>query len=311
VLNQFDILDLRLFILIAEANSLRKGADLAYLSAPAASARIANLEARTATKLLVRSTKGVTLTLAGQAFLHHAKLILGQVENLRGDIEAYAASVRGHLRVAANPMAIMEFLPRLLQRYIASHPDVRLDLRELFSNEIIRWVTAGNSDIGIVLGNTRTESLEVLSCWDTRLCLVTPLDHPLAGSSKISFADTFQFDFVDFPEGSPPYGPLHAAADAIGARVRARVRAVSFGSFCRLVEAGIGIGVAPEPSARRAAQSMALAIVPIEDESATLTGSLCAQRFKALPSFARDFVTLLINDSQEASVGPEEPPRLP
>jgi DNA-binding transcriptional LysR family regulator len=203
VLNQFDILDLRLFILIAEANSLRKGADLACLSAPAASARIANLEARTAAKLLVRSTKGVTLSLAGQAFLHHAKLILGQVENLRGDIEAYATSIRGHLRVAANPMVIMEYLPRLLQRYLASYPDVRLDLRELFSNEIIRWVTAANSDIGNVLGNIRTEGLEILSCWDTRLCLVTPLDHPLAGSGKISFADTLQFDFVDFHEGSP------------------------------------------------------------------------------------------------------------
>ena len=305
--NHFDMMDLRLFILIAESNSLRKGADLACLSAPAASARIANLEARTATKLLVRSTKGVTLTLAGQAFLHHAKLILSQVENLRSDIESYAASIRGHLRVAANPMAIMEFLPKLLQGYISSHPDVRLDLRELFSSEIIRWVTAGNSDIGIVLGNIRTENLEVLSCWDTRLCLVTPLDHPLAGLSKVSFADALQFDFVDFPEGSPPYGPVHAAADAAGARVRARVRAFSFASFCRLVEAGIGIGVSPEPSVRRAAKSMALTVVPIEDESAILTGSLCARRFKALPSFARDFVSLLINDSQDFAAGAGDP----
>src|SRR5882762_9516249 len=100
------MMDFRLFIQIAEANSLRKGADLAFLSAPAASARIANLEARTATKLLVRSSKGVTLTVAGQAFLHHAKLILDQVETLSGDLEAYANSVKGHLRIAANPMAI-------------------------------------------------------------------------------------------------------------------------------------------------------------------------------------------------------------
>jgi DNA-binding transcriptional LysR family regulator len=300
-LNHFDMMDFRLFIQIAEANSLRKGADLAFLSAPAASARIANLEARTATKLLVRSSKGVTLTVAGQAFLHHAKLILGQVENLSGDLEAYANSVKGHLRIAANPMAIMEFLPKLLRNYIATYPNVRLDLREMFSGEIVRWVTAGNSDIGIVMGTVRTEALEVLSCWETKLSLITALDHPLAGLPKVSFAEALQYEFVDFPEGSPTYRPLHQAADALGTPVRTRVRATSHASFVRLVEAGIGIGVGPEPTVRRAAKSTAIAVIPIDDESAMLTGSLCARRFKALPSFARDFVTLLINNWHETS----------
>jgi DNA-binding transcriptional LysR family regulator len=302
VLNHFDMMDFRLFIQIAESNSLRKGADLACLSAPAASARIANLEARTATKLLVRSSKGVTLTLAGQAFFHHAKLILGQVENLKGDLEAYANSIKGHLRIAANPTAIMEFLPRLLQGYIAAHPDVHLDLRELFSSEIVRWVSAGNSDIGIVLGNVRTEELEVLTCWENPLALITARDHPLAGLPKVSFAEALQYEFVDFPEGSPTYRPLHQAADALGVRVRTRVRAVSHASFCRLVEAGIGIGVGLEPSVLRAAKSMAIAVIPIEDENAILTQSLCARRFKALPSFARNFVTLLMNDWHENSL---------
>ena len=303
MLNHFDMTDFRLFIQIAESNSLRKGADLACMSAPAASARISNLEARTATKLLVRSSKGVTLTLAGQAFFHHAKLILGQVETLKGDIEAYANSIKGHLRIAANPLVIMEFLPRLLRGYIATHPDVRLDLRELFSSEIVRWVTAGNSDIGIILGNIRTETLEVLSCWETKLCFISALDHPLAGLTKVSFAEAFQYEFVDFPEDTPPYRPVHQAADELGMRVRVRVRAVSYASFCRLVEAGIGIGICPEPSVRRAAQSMSIAVIPIDDENATVTASLCARRFKALPSFARDFVTLLMNDWHETSSG--------
>src|SRR5260370_7364557 len=143
--------DFRLFIQIAESNSLRKGADLACMSAPAASARISNLEARTATKLLVRSSKGVTLTLAGQAFFHHAKLILSQVETLKGDIEAYANSIKGHLRIAANPLFIMEFLPRLLRVYIKIHPDVRLHLREFFSSQIHNWIPAVTSDLPNIL----------------------------------------------------------------------------------------------------------------------------------------------------------------
>jgi DNA-binding transcriptional LysR family regulator len=171
----------------------------------------------------------------------------------------------------------------------------------MFSSEIVRWVTAGNSDIGIVMGTVRTEALEVLSCWETRLSLITALDHPLAGLTKVSFAEALQYEFVDFPEGSPTYRPLHQAADALGTPVRTRVRATSHASFVRLVEAGIGIGVSPEPTVRRAAKSTAIAVIPIDDENTILTGSLCARRFKALPSFARDFVTLLINDWHETS----------
>jgi DNA-binding transcriptional LysR family regulator len=293
------MVDFRLFVQIAETNSLRQGADLVCLSAPAASARIANLEARTATKLLVRSSKGVTLTTAGQAFLHHAKLILEQIEALNGDLEEYAKSVKGHLRVAANPTALKEFLPGMLGKYLASHKDVRLDLRELLSSDIVRSVSAGTSDVGILLGSTRTEDLEVISYRETRLVLVTALDHPLAESESASFADALQFEFVDFPEASPTFAPVHRAADALAVRVRTRVRAVNIDSLCRLVEAGVGVGVAPEPSARRMAKSASIAVIPIVDEGAVLAGRICARTFKALPSFARDFVSALLADCDD------------
>jgi DNA-binding transcriptional LysR family regulator len=304
-MNHYDMTDFRLFIQIAESNSLRKGADLAHLSAPAASARIGNIEGRIGTKLLMRSSKGMTLTPAGQAFLHHAKLITSQVEDLKGDLEAYANNAKGHLRIAANPAAVSEVLPRVLRSFVSTHPKVLLDLREMYSSEIVRWVTSGNSDIGIVLGKIRSESLEVLSYWETKIVLVTALDHPLAGLTTVLLAEALQYNFVDFPERSPIYWPLHNAAETLGIPVRTQVRVGSHESFFRLIEAGIGIGVVPEPSARRAAKSMSVAVIPIDDENSILTGSLCARRFKALPSFARDFVTLLMNDWNETGAEPE------
>lgn len=296
-MNHYDMVDFRLFVQIAESNSLRQGAAHACLSAPAASARIANLEARTGTKLLIRSSKGVTLTPAGQSFLHHAKLVLEEIENLNADLEEYAHSVKGHLRIACNPTAMKEFVPSLLKTYMGSHPDVRLDLREMLSNAIVRSVSAGVSDIGIIMGDVRTEDLETLAYRDVRLVLVTALDHPLAGAESVTFADALQYEFVDFHESSPTFAPLHRAADRTSTPVRTRVRATTFDCLVSLVEAGIGVGVAPEPSARRAAGSTEISVIPIEDEGAVLKGQICARRFKALPSFAREFVAALIADA--------------
>ena len=148
----FDLVDLRLMVRVAEANSLTKGAEASFISLPAASTRIKNLEESIGAKLLNRHSQGVTLTPPGQAFVHRARLVLGQIEHLRGDLQEYASGIKGHLRVYANTTALGEFLPEVLKRYLATHPDVNIDLQEKLSNEIVRAVIDGKTDIGIVAG---------------------------------------------------------------------------------------------------------------------------------------------------------------
>ena len=75
----FDLVDLRLMVRVAEANSLTKGAEASHISLPAASTRIKNLEESIGAKLLNRHSQGVTLTPPGQAFVHRARLVLGEL----------------------------------------------------------------------------------------------------------------------------------------------------------------------------------------------------------------------------------------
>jgi len=94
--------------------------------------------------------------------------------------------------------------------------------------------------------------------------------------TKVSFAEALQFEFADFPEGSPVYRRF-TRQRWTGTPVRTRVRATSHASFCAWVEAGIGIGVGPEPSVRRAAKSMSKSpLSRSDDDNALLTGSLFA-----------------------------------
>ena len=75
----------------------------------------------------------MTLTPPGQAFVQHARLVLGQLEHLRSDLQEYAKGVKGHLRVWASATAMGEFLPPVLQTCLRRHPDVNVDLRERLS----------------------------------------------------------------------------------------------------------------------------------------------------------------------------------
>ena len=76
---RFDLVDLHLMVRVAEANSLTRGAEASHISRPAASTRIRSLEESLGLKLLYRTSQGVTLTPPGQAFVQHARTVLGQL----------------------------------------------------------------------------------------------------------------------------------------------------------------------------------------------------------------------------------------
>ena len=296
----FDLVDLRLMVRIAEADSLTKGADAAHMSAPAASTRIKNMEESLGVKLLHRSSQGVTLTSPGQAFVHHARLVLGQLEHLRADLREYARGLRGHLRVHANTTALGEFLPPVLRRYLLAHPDVNVDLQERLSHDIVRAVSEGQTDIGIVAGLVRTENLQVLPYRRDRLVLVVPRGHARAGATAISFADTLDCDHIGLHESSAIRAFLQQICDGLGRPMQQRIQVSNFEAACRMVEASVGVAILPESAARRHAQTMAIVIVPLADAWAERALQIVVRSLEALPAYARELVDLLVEDAQSA-----------
>jgi DNA-binding transcriptional LysR family regulator len=295
----FDLVDLRLMVRIAEADSLTKGAEAAHMSAPAASTRIKAIEESLGVKLLHRSSQGVTLTPPGQAFVHHARLVLGQLEHLRTDLQEYARGIRGHLRVHANTTALGEFLPPVLRSYLLDHPDVNVDLQERLSHDIVRAVSEGQTDIGIVAGLVRTENLQVLPYRRDRLVLVVPAGHALAGSASISFADTLDFDHIGLAESSAIRAFLQQICEGLGRPMQQRIQVSNFEAACRMVEAAVGVAILPGSAAHRHAQTMAIAIVPLADPWAERALQIVVRSLDALPAYARDLVDLLVADARQ------------
>jgi len=297
----FDLVDLRLMVRVAEANSLTKGAEASFISLPAASTRIKNLEESIGAKLLNRHSQGVTLTPPGQAFVHRARLVLGQIEHLRGDLQEYASGIKGHLRVYANTTALGEFLPEVLKRYLATHPDVNIDLQEKLSNEIVRAVMDGKTDIGIVAGSVRTENLQTLPYRSDSLVLVVPQQHPVAELPSMPLIDALEFDHVGLHEASALHAFLHRECEQLNKPLKVRIQVGSFESACRMIEAGVGVGVLPESAARRHARSMAIRLVPLSDAWAIRSMQICVRSLTELPHFARDLIDLLSEDARQAS----------
>jgi len=292
----FDLIDIRLFVNIAEKASLTQGAERSNMSPPAASIRIKNIEERLGTKLLHRTSHGVSPTPAGQAFIHHGRLVLQQLEHLRRDLLAWAEEGKGRVRIFANPGAVNEVMPSVLSAYLTTHSDINVELRERTTSEIVRAVTDGTADIGIVEGKVPGHELQTLPYCSERLVLATSRAHELARSRQISFEDTLGYDYVALLDGNPIQGLLNQAAMAAQRPLKTRAQVGTFESLCRMVETGVGIGILPEGSARRHAKTIAIHLVDLTDDWATRQLHACVRNLETLPPSVRDLVNLLMAD---------------
>jgi DNA-binding transcriptional LysR family regulator len=291
----FDITDFRLFINIAETSSLTRGAERSFLSVPATSNRIKNLEDNLGVRLLERSSQGVSLTNAGKTYLQHARVILAQLELLTGDLQQYTEGLKGQLRLLANTTAITEYLPPVVGEYLKTHPDVHIDMRERLSDDIVRAIRDGSADLGVVSGSVVTEGLQSVNLVSSRLVVIAPLGHPVLANGEVFFKEALQHAFVSLLEGSAIHVFLSRAAAALHTPMTIRVQVASSDAIFRMVEAGAGIAVVPLAGFARLKGSANIGSCTLLDPWAVRTFQLCAQDFDGLSSFARDFANNLVD----------------
>lgn len=289
----FDLSDLRLFIHIAESPSLTQGARKAFISPAAASARIKSLEGETGNRLLYRDSRGVELTPAGRLFLQHARLIMRQVDYMNNEFTEYGADAAGHIRIFANTTAATEFLPEVLAGFLAERPGVTVDLQERLSRDIVRGVLDGSTDLGIIAGPVEAQNLQVIRFSTDRLVLATPLDHPLASRQSVKLLDTLDYPHISMHEGTTLLRFLQEQVAQHGHSLNIRIKVYSFEAMCRMVEAGVGLAVLPDSSARRHQRTMGLAVIELDEPWRVRERSILVRDLEALPKVIRALIELM------------------
>jgi DNA-binding transcriptional LysR family regulator len=269
-----------------------------HLAIAAASTRIRNMEAALGTALLHRQRQGVQPTPAGRTLVHHARILLQQSERMHGDLAEYAEGIKGQVRLLSNTNALTEFLPEPLSGFLASHPQVNIDLEEKLSDEIVAAIADGTADIGIVAGTVAVTGLETLPFRTDRFVLVVAPQHSLATVEHIPFAEVLDFDFVGLDRASALQRFLSEKAERIGRRLKLRVQLRSFDAVCRLVECNVGIGIVPATTAERHAKTMSIHKIELADEWAVRKLTICVRREDHLPTYARELVRHLAAKEQ-------------
>ena len=177
---------LEIFTLVASTGSFSKAAERLYLSQPAVSQHIHDLETALGAQLFQRGPRGVTLTPAGATLHTYARCILrlvGEAERAISNIQALAA---GQLRLGATPGASVYLLPDWVRTFHSHFPNLTVSLTTATSPELAESILAGKLDLAVVEGElTPTPPLQVLSLQEIELFVVVGRGHPWWGKTDI------------------------------------------------------------------------------------------------------------------------------
>jgi DNA-binding transcriptional LysR family regulator len=269
-----DLQTLRVVLAVADCGSISAGSQRADLALGAASARLAALESALGVQLFERSSRGARLTAAGHAFVQRARLLVADADRLAGDMRDLAAGLQGSVRVLANASAMLEWLPPRLAQFGRTHPRIHVELEERSSPDIPLPLLDGRADLGIVDLAHPLQGLRFDDLFRDTLVAVLPRGHALAGTPSLRFELLLGEAFVSLTDGNAISGRLGAAALELGRALRIRLQMRSFDAVCRMVAAGLGVGVLPVQAIGPQLAALPIVGVPLSDAWAGRTHRL-------------------------------------
>jgi len=314
-MRDLDITTLRLFISVCETGNIARAGQRANIVGSAISKRLAQLEDTVGAKLLTRKRRGVEPTEAGETLLEHARAILASSDRIERDMSAYASGVKGQVRILATASVLAESLAEDIASFLQAeaHRNIRVDMEERVSNEVVRGVKEGIASLGICWDAAEFHGLAHRPYRGDRLAVVTAPGHPLAEQEAVFFEEALAYEHVSMPAAGAVLRMLQTAASNSGRTLRHRVTVSNFDSAFRVVLAGLAISVAPIEVATPYALAHGLRVLPLKDAWSRRRFAICMRSETGLTAAAALLLEHLVaaGAAAQPAPAPKDRPRRP
>lgn len=201
-----EIRELAAFTAVAEEGSVSAAARRLHLSQSAVSQTIGSLERQAGTRLLNRTSTGVTTTGTGAVLLKEAQVLLAQYDRLLAAVTGQAAANAGTLRIGIPLELPAGLLPKALAELASGFPQVRADIRHASSTAQLTALRDGDLDLALVREHPSDARFDAVLAVEEPLgvLLATAVAEELAGPAGIRLHELRDLDWLGFPRSESP-----------------------------------------------------------------------------------------------------------
>lgn len=185
----FDIRQLRYAIAAANHGSFYRAARVLDIEQSTLSRNILKLERAVGMPIFERSRAGVTMTLAGSAFIRGAKPMVSSAEKLVAMMRAAGQGRAGGLRLGHNSSVSAGNLRATIMSWREAHPDVEVECVEADRGVLLAGLDTSEIDIAILMGAAEHDGFRCETLWSERILVALPASHPLAERDVVHWTD--------------------------------------------------------------------------------------------------------------------------
>jgi DNA-binding transcriptional LysR family regulator len=290
----FELVDLKAFVTVAELGSFVRAARALNLSQPVLSRRIQKLEESLGAALLERSTRHVALTMVGRDFVPKVRRFLDEFETSVLGIRDLGARTSGQVSIAAVPTAVFYFLPRAISRFSAAYPRIRIRILDVSANEGLEAVARGDAEFGINFIGASHPEIDFTPLAEDPFVLACRHDHPLASQRQVSWAELAGHRVITVGRSSGNRALIDNALAGRNVRLDWSYEVTHLSASLGLVEAGLGVAVLPR-LATPAADHPIIRAVSLVSPEVTRTIGIVQRHGAALSPPAAQFLAMLLD----------------
>lgn len=278
---------LKVFIALYELGSFTATARTLHMTQSAVSKLCHELESEVGFPLFERTTRRVTPMDGADTLYSFARELTGTLDATALSLSDLSSLKRGSISVSAAPMMMYGLLSEVFAQFKQSHPDIRLVLYELSTDETIEHVISGKVDFGIVAMGQPHAKLSCEPVYRDRLCLLCPPDHPLAGQDAITWKQIAEHDQIVLRPDNSMGRQLHTILETKALPFTSTIEAGAVSSILGLVKAGMGVAVVPS-YITQLAQLLGLGVAKIRESEETLRELSLIRRWNSRSSLAAE-----------------------
>ena len=250
---KIDSLGIQAFVAIAEHGGFSRAADAIHITQTGLTRRLQNLEAFLGVKLVERTTRSMALTPIGRDFLPRARRLLNELGTALVEIRETGKALRGDVSIACVPTVGVQYLPRIIQRYAALHPNNRIKILDHASFRVAEAVLRREAEFGITLLGSHDPELISVPLLKDRFVLVCRDDHALAAKKKLAWKDLQPHPLIFSGMESGNRQLLDVALAKSEVRLNSFYEVQRSSTAVGLVAAGVGVAVVPELAMQKGA----------------------------------------------------------
>ncbi|WP_087045570.1 LysR family transcriptional regulator [Caballeronia ptereochthonis] len=286
---------LKIFETVARRLSFSRAAEELYLTQPAVSTQVKQLEEHAGLPLFEQLGKKIYLTPAGNEMLHYSRAILEQFREA-DDAMARLKGISGGTLNVAVISAGDYFFPRLLAAFTRRNTDVRLNLAVHNREELLHQLSDNLTDLAVMVRPPRDMDTVNVSFAPHPYVIVAPPDHPLVGRRNIPLEALADEPFIVRERGSDTWNSMEEGFAGRLSNLNIAMEITSTETIKQAVIAGMGLSFLSAHTISMELQVGKLAVLDIEDFPVMLNWFVVHRHNKRLPPVALAFKQFLIEE---------------